>query len=174
MGGCFNHSLKKLPRKLRSPRRLATVHTTRKATSIIYLGPAGPRSRPTARSSEDLNSGEERLHMTLSQLAINHYIENNQQRFLGRLRDLCRQPSVSATDFGIRECAKSVVIQLITPGSGPRFVFEKGLGLPVIHGGGRGYPLGRTHAPNENIRITDFVQSMKATAALIDGFSRVP
>ena len=48
-------------------------------------------------------------------------------------------------------------------GSGPIYPFIKTLGQPVVTCG-VGYPGGRAHAPNENLRISDLLLGAKHTA----------
>jgi acetylornithine deacetylase/succinyl-diaminopimelate desuccinylase-like protein len=62
---------------------------------------------------------------------------------------------------------------LIVPtmaGTGPLYPFIETLGLPVADCG-IGYPDARIHAPNENIRIEDFLRGTKAIAALLGRFA---
>jgi acetylornithine deacetylase/succinyl-diaminopimelate desuccinylase-like protein len=56
-------------------------------------------------------------------------------------------------------------------GTGPMYHFVRDLGLPTT-GAGVGYPESRAHAPDENIRIGDFVLATKHVAAILDGFAR--
>lgn len=55
-------------------------------------------------------------------------------------------------------------------GTGPLYPFIETLGLPVADCG-IGYPDARIHAPDENIRIEDFLQGTKAVAALLARFA---
>jgi acetylornithine deacetylase/succinyl-diaminopimelate desuccinylase-like protein len=48
--------------------------------------------------------------------------------------------------------------------------FVRDLGLPTT-GAGVGYPESRAHAPDENIRIGDFILGTKHVAAILDGFA---
>ncbi len=57
-------------------------------------------------------------------------------------------------------------------GTGPMYHFVRDLGLPTA-GAGTGYPDSRAHAPNENIRMGDFVVGTKHVAAILEGFARV-
>jgi len=59
----------------------------------------------------------------------------------------------------------------IIGGSGPMYPFAEVLGLPIA-GPGISYPDSRVHAPNEHIRISNFVLGTKHTARLIDRFAR--
>lgn len=58
----------------------------------------------------------------------------------------------------------------IIGGSGPNYPFIHVLGVPVV-AAGIGYPDGRAHAPNENIRIDDFVNGTRHTARIITRFA---
>ncbi|MGQ9572845.1 MAG: M20/M25/M40 family metallo-hydrolase [Dehalococcoidia bacterium] len=55
-------------------------------------------------------------------------------------------------------------------GTGPLYPFVKTLGLPTADCG-IGYPESRAHAPDENIRLTDFVRGAKHIAALLERFA---
>jgi acetylornithine deacetylase/succinyl-diaminopimelate desuccinylase-like protein len=55
-------------------------------------------------------------------------------------------------------------------GTGPLYPFVKTLGLPTVDCG-IGYPESRMHAPDENIRLPDFVRSAKHTAAVLQRFA---
>jgi len=56
-------------------------------------------------------------------------------------------------------------------GSGPMDSIGEDLGLPIVMAGGIGYPGARAHAPNENIRIDDFIAGIKYIARLFDRFA---
>ncbi len=65
------------------------------------------------------------------------------------------------------------VEQLINPmtgGSGPNHVFIESLHVPVATAG-VGYPGSRAHAPNENLKIDNFVTGTKHTARIIEGMA---
>ena len=55
-------------------------------------------------------------------------------------------------------------------GSGPNYPFVHDLGLPVATAG-LGYPGGRVHAPNENIRLDLYLKHAQHMARLIEAFS---
>ncbi len=55
-------------------------------------------------------------------------------------------------------------------GTSPIYVIRNWMGTPVASGGGVGYPGSNIHAPNENIRIKDYVNSIKYIAALISSY----
>ena len=63
----------------------------------------------------------------------------------------------------------------VTPlsgGSGPIYMFTNLLGIPMT-GAGVGYYGSKSHAPNENIRVEDFVKSMKHVALTLVRFSEI-
>jgi acetylornithine deacetylase/succinyl-diaminopimelate desuccinylase-like protein len=65
--------------------------------------------------------------------------------------------------------------QLIVPmagGSGPNYPFIEHLNLPIATAG-IGYPGGRVHAPNENIRLDDYRKGIKHTARIIEAFAKM-
>lgn len=56
-------------------------------------------------------------------------------------------------------------------GSSPAYAFSGPLGdIPVVHAG-IGYPNANGHAPDENMRISDFLNGARHIARLIDGFA---
>ena len=58
-------------------------------------------------------------------------------------------------------------------GSSPAYAFSGPLGnIPVVHAG-IGYPNANGHAPDENMRISDFVNGARHIARLIDGFADI-
>ena len=66
---------------------------------------------------------------------------------------------------------KPVLIPL-SPGSGPLYLFTNYVGTPMT-GAGVGYYDSKVHAPNENIRVVDFVKSMKHVALTILEFAKI-
>lgn len=66
---------------------------------------------------------------------------------------------------------KSILIPM-TGGSSPEYAFAGPLNLPVINPG-LGYDGSRTHAPDENIRLTDFVRASRHVARILDGFASI-
>ncbi len=76
----------------------------------------------------------------------------------------------------VRDTARDVygVEPLLVPnmgGSGPMHVFTHGLRLPVASAG-VDYPDNHIHAPNENIRLSDFYTGVKHLAAILDAFGK--
>jgi acetylornithine deacetylase/succinyl-diaminopimelate desuccinylase-like protein len=63
------------------------------------------------------------------------------------------------------------VVSPIIGGSGPSYPFVHGLKLPVA-AAGVGYPGSRAHAPNEHIRITDFILGTRHTAYIVEALGR--
>ncbi len=57
-----------------------------------------------------------------------------------------------------------------TAGTSPIYVIRNWMGIPVASAGGVGYPGSLIHAPNENIRVKDYINSIKYVAALIHSY----
>jgi len=75
----------------------------------------------------------------------------------------------------VREAARQVypVEPVISPtmaGTGPLHPFADALGLPTADCG-VGYPESRIHAPDENIRLVDFVRGIQHAAAILERFA---
>lgn len=66
---------------------------------------------------------------------------------------------------------REMVISPMSGGSGPNFPFVHTLNLPVV-ASGVGYPGSAIHAPNEHIRLHDFVQGIRHTAYIAEAFGR--
>jgi len=62
------------------------------------------------------------------------------------------------------------VVWPTSAGTSPMYTIKNRMGVPVVSGGGVGYPESRAHAPNENIRIKDYLRSIKFVATLITSF----
>jgi acetylornithine deacetylase/succinyl-diaminopimelate desuccinylase-like protein len=56
-------------------------------------------------------------------------------------------------------------------GSGPMYPLSQALGIPAVSGVGVGHAQSRIHAPNENIRLTDYIQAVKYNGQLIRLFA---
>lgn len=56
-------------------------------------------------------------------------------------------------------------------GSGPMYPLSQALGIPAVSGVGVGHAQSRIHAPNENIRLTDYIQAVKYNGELIRLFA---
>jgi acetylornithine deacetylase/succinyl-diaminopimelate desuccinylase-like protein len=61
----------------------------------------------------------------------------------------------------------------LTGGSSPVYAFAGPLGIPVVTAG-VGYPDSRTHAPDEHVRLTDFLNAARHIARILDGFAALP
>jgi acetylornithine deacetylase/succinyl-diaminopimelate desuccinylase-like protein len=65
---------------------------------------------------------------------------------------------------------KPPVVSPTMAGSGPRYTLCGEMGIPAA-GAGTGYSGSKGHAPNENIRIADFVEGVKHMALLLEEFA---
>lgn len=63
------------------------------------------------------------------------------------------------------------VVHPTSAASGPMYVLCQKLGIPAVSTG-VGYAHSNTHAPNENIRISDFVQGIKHIAQIVHEFGQ--
>jgi acetylornithine deacetylase/succinyl-diaminopimelate desuccinylase-like protein len=81
-------------------------------------------------------------------------------------------PLVAMAREVLREVyGKEPVVVPSMAGTGPLYPFVRELGLPVIDFG-VGYPDSRIHAPDENVRVEDFLRGAKAVAALLGRFAQ--
>ncbi|MGQ0570772.1 MAG: M20/M25/M40 family metallo-hydrolase, partial [Armatimonadota bacterium] len=55
-------------------------------------------------------------------------------------------------------------------GSSPVYAFAGPLGIPVVTAG-VGYADNRTHAPDEHVRLSDFLKAARHIARIVDGFA---
>ncbi len=62
-------------------------------------------------------------------------------------------------------------VQVRTAGTGPMEALSQRYGIPAIGGAGVGHSDSRTHAPDENIRVDDFILNIKHVAALLAEFA---
>jgi acetylornithine deacetylase/succinyl-diaminopimelate desuccinylase-like protein len=74
------------------------------------------------------------------------------------------------------EAAESVESQppIVYPtmaGSGPMSYFSAGLGMPVVSAGGISWHDCRVHAPNESVRIKDYLTGIRYIGRFIDRFA---
>jgi acetylornithine deacetylase/succinyl-diaminopimelate desuccinylase-like protein len=58
----------------------------------------------------------------------------------------------------------------LSPGSGPMYPLTTALGIPTVMAG-IGYSDARAHAPDENIRLSDYFEGLQFVGRLIDRFS---
>lgn len=61
------------------------------------------------------------------------YVNANKERFIAELQDACRQPSVAAQNWGMREMAEKVLARLQKLGADARLI-PVGDGAPVVYG----------------------------------------
>ena len=76
-----------------------------------------------------------------------------------------------ANETALDVYGKPAQVYPIIGGSGPNYPFIHVLGLPVVSAG-IGYPGAQVHAPNENIQIDHFVNGIRHTARIIEGFAK--
>ncbi|HET9015805.1 MAG TPA: M20/M25/M40 family metallo-hydrolase [Thermomicrobiaceae bacterium] len=76
-------------------------------------------------------------------------------------------------DAGTAVFGRPTVIYPMSGGSGPMDPFVRFLGVPIANVG-IGYPDGLAHAPNEHVRIDDFVKGVKQTARVLAGMADLP
>jgi acetylornithine deacetylase/succinyl-diaminopimelate desuccinylase-like protein len=91
--------------------------------------------------------------------------------------DPARTPLSSPFVAIVRDAAREVygtepVIVPTSAGTGPMASFTETLGLPTAHAGVE-YPDSRAHAPDENIRLEDFVKGIKYIAAILERCSKL-
>ena len=63
------------------------------------------------------------------------------------------------------------VVYPLMAGSGPMYHLSMALGIPVASGVGVSHAQSRIHAPNENIKIADYIEGIKYTGELIERFT---
>lgn len=63
------------------------------------------------------------------------------------------------------------IVYPISPGSGPMYELCQAYGVPAANFG-CGWSGSHVHAPNENIRVTDFIEGIKAFGRLMEAFPR--
>jgi acetylornithine deacetylase/succinyl-diaminopimelate desuccinylase-like protein len=92
----------------------------------------------------------------------------------GGLRPVRSDPDsivVAAAIAAARPLYGEPVVSPTTAGSGPMDSIGEGLGLPMVAAGGIGYPGCRAHAPNEHIRVDDYIAGIKYIARLFVSFA---
>lgn len=62
------------------------------------------------------------------------------------------------------------VVRPLSPGSSPVYTIQNWMRISVASGGGVGYAQSRIHSPNENVRLDDYMRSIKFTATLMNKF----
>lgn len=64
------------------------------------------------------------------------------------------------------------VIYPLMAGSGPMSYFSAGLGMPVVSAGGISWHDSRVHAPNESVRIADYLNGIRFIGRFLNEFAR--
>jgi acetylornithine deacetylase/succinyl-diaminopimelate desuccinylase-like protein len=78
----------------------------------------------------------------------------------------------SAVQASRRVYGQEPVVMPLWSGSGPRYLFSNYLGIPMIADPGVGHSDGRHHAPNESLRIDDYIQGIHLMAELLRELGR--
>ncbi len=85
------------------------------------------------------------------------------------------QPDTAITQAAIEAltsiAGKPPIIYPLTPGSGPMYELCQAHGVPAVNFG-CGWSGSHVHAPNENIRLADFIDGIKAFGRLLEAFPR--
>jgi len=146
-----------------------------------YTGPGGKTVLPsTAMAKLDFrlvpNQDPEDIYEKLKEYLKMKGYGDIEVKLLGKLypaKTSLNSAIVKATvNAAITVYGKPPVIYPTMAGSGPMYLFIKNLGIP-ISSTGVGYYGSRAHAPNENIRIKDFIEGMKHVIAIIFEFSKI-
>ncbi len=81
-------------------------------------------------------------------------------------------PFVQLTNATAKQVyGRDMVVSPMSGGSGPNYPFVHTLKLPVV-ASGVGYPGSAVHAPNEHIRVEDFLNGIRHTAYIVEAFGR--
>ena len=94
----------------------------------------------------------------------------------GGLRPVRSSPEsaiVRATAAAARELYGEPIIYPNSAGSGPMDTIGEDLGLPISSAGGIWYPGARAHAPNENVRLDDYIRGISYIGRLFAAFAAV-
>jgi acetylornithine deacetylase/succinyl-diaminopimelate desuccinylase-like protein len=103
--------------------------------------------------------------------------EDIQVKVLGKMWPFTTPVGDPLVDLAVRTgqevYGKSTLIGPISGGSSPIYAVAGPLGIPVINPG-VGYWDNHTHAPNEHIRLRDFLNGSRQIARIISGFADLP
>lgn len=80
--------------------------------------------------------------------------------------------AVREANGGKLPCGAFFVVEGEEEISSPRYAFAGPLGIPVVTAG-IGYAGSRTHAPDENFRLVDFLNGARHIARILDGFAGI-
>jgi acetylornithine deacetylase/succinyl-diaminopimelate desuccinylase-like protein len=97
-------------------------------------------------------------------------------RYLAGVKPARTDPDHPFVQLSIRAAedvyGKPAIVEPLIGGSGPLHPFIHVLGLPVVTSG-CGHPQSRVHAPNENIRIPDFINGIRHSARILYRFANM-
>lgn len=142
-------------------------------TSTKTVIPSVARAKVDFRLVPD--QSPEEIFRLLREHLNNQGFEDVELRYRGGTRPAKTDPDHPFVKLTNR-AAKSVYGQdMVTSpmigGSGPSYLFIDLLNVPIV-AAGVGYPGSRAHAPNEHIRLDDFVQGIRHTAYILEAFGR--
>lgn len=146
-----------------------------------YTGPGGKTVLPsTAIAKLDFrlvpNQNPDDIYEKLKKHLLIKGYDDIEVKLIGKLhpaKTSLDSDIVKATiNAAIKVYGKPPVVYPTMAGSGPMYLFIRNLGIP-LSSTGVGYYGSRAHAPNENIRIKDFIEGMKHVAAIIFEFSKL-
>jgi acetylornithine deacetylase/succinyl-diaminopimelate desuccinylase-like protein len=102
--------------------------------------------------------------------------EDVEVRYLAGVKPARTDPDHPFVQLSIRAAedvyGKPAIVEPLIGGSGPLHPFIHVLGLPVVTSG-CGHPQSRVHAPNENIRIPDFINGIRHSARILYRFANM-
>jgi acetylornithine deacetylase/succinyl-diaminopimelate desuccinylase-like protein len=75
-------------------------------------------------------------------------------------------------DTAIDVYGKPMQIMPMTGGSGPNYIIQEALQIPIATLG-IGYPEGNAHSPYENIRLNDYLKAARHLVRILDAFGRI-
>jgi len=110
---------------------------------------------------------------------LRHYLDDNgfsdiKLTWLGAMwpsKGEADDPLVALTSrTGEEVYGKPAMVTPLQGGSSPVYAFAGPLGITVISPG-LGYPGSRTHSPNENIRLNDFLNAARHIGRILDAFA---
>ena len=91
------------------------------------------------------------------------------------LNPAASDPDSAVARAAVRAAAVEEQPPLVYPlmaGSGPMSYFSAGLEMPVVSCGGISWHDCRAHAPNESVRVVDYIRGIKFIGRFIDEFAR--
>jgi acetylornithine deacetylase/succinyl-diaminopimelate desuccinylase-like protein len=143
-----------------------------------YQGPGSKTVLPAAAKAKvDFRlvpdqSPDEVLRQLREHLDANGF-QDVQIRYMGGTKPARTDPADPLAQLSIQIAAqvygRDPLVLPIIGGSGPNHPFIHTLGLPLVTSG-IGHPGGRIHAPNENVRIADFINGIRHTAYLLAAY----